>query len=728
MKRIRLLGGIFLAFVLILLAIPYIVSAEQFRPLIQSQLQSTLGRPVEFGALSLRLFPLGLNAANLNVKGLATADEISVRARLFPLLQGDIEIDSLVLTRPVVTYDTRAAKSANKSASPGIPALGSVRIIDGRLNLTNAQGERSEYDNIDADIQTTASAASGTVSWKNGTLPVNLTFAAANNQNVWDVSRLDAAMGDVTATFTGKIDANASTVDGTLNIKPSPLTGLPIKSAYRPTGTLSAAIKVTGPLKSPALNGSAQIANLEVTGGKLTQPLRATALELQLTPARISAKPFTLTVGPTVVQTAFQLANYTETPTVDATITTRDASVADLLAIAQADDISGTGVISLQVHATGALANPQLAGTGSIAKTTLRLPALQPELKIDTAKLAFEANGAAIEDAVFHIAKSNWRGAIRLQNFKSPRLAISLQADRLSNTEMQSWLPPSKGGGKPITVSGDIAVGKLELNGLTLDDVKSNISLQNQILTLDPLTAAVYGGRLAGSATVNLKAEPAVFTVNTHLEKIESGQLLAATTPLRNVVTGPLTADAQFNFSPKPGEDFARTLGGNIQLQIAEGKLLPVNLLGEIGTIAKFIKPLRAATNNTSLLGLKGGFKINNGTVETQDLRLELDQAAALVTGTFNLADQSLDLRMLTTLNKELSEQVGGTKIGGFLSAAVAGPKGELLMPSLVKGTFSKPIITPDAVAVGKLKLGQPQNIQQGVQNVLDLFKGKKTN
>ena len=52
--------------------------------------------------------------------------------------------------------------------------------------------------------------------------------------------------------------------------------------------------------------------------------------------------------------------------------------------------------------------------------------------------------------------------------------------------------------------------------------------------------------------------------------------------------------------------------------------------------------------------------------------------------------------------------------------------EGELLIPSLVKGNVSKPVFGPDAATLGKLKLGQPQNRQEGVQGILDIFKPKK--
>ncbi len=142
--------------------------------------------------------------------------------------------------------------------------------------------------------------------------------------------------------------------------------------------------------------------------------------------------------------------------------------------------------------------------------------------------------------------------------------------------------------------------------------------------------------------------------------------------------------------------------------------------------LGKFLKPLQSSAAGTPFLGIQGKLALNNGAARTDNLRVELDRAAAVVSGVFGLADQSLDLRVLTTLDKHLSEEVGGTRIGGFLSAAMAGPEGELLMPSIVKGTFAKPVFSPDPAAIGKLKLQQPGEIKDTIKGVFDMFKGRK--
>ena len=53
MTRLRWIGGFFVVVVLLLLALPWIVSAEQFRPLIQSQLSAATGRQVEFTSTAI---------------------------------------------------------------------------------------------------------------------------------------------------------------------------------------------------------------------------------------------------------------------------------------------------------------------------------------------------------------------------------------------------------------------------------------------------------------------------------------------------------------------------------------------------------------------------------------------------------------------------------------------------------------------------------------------------
>jgi hypothetical protein len=73
--------------------------------------------------------------------------------------------------------------------------------------------------------------------------------------------------------------------------------------------------------------------------------------------------------------------------------------------------------------------------------------------------------------------------------------------------------------------------------------------------------------------------------------------------------------------------------------------------------------------------------------------------------GSVNLADQTLNLRMTAVLNKAFSDEVGGAGVGGYLTTALANSKGELVVPLIISGTFSKPRFAPDLAKIAQMKL-----------------------
>jgi hypothetical protein len=48
---------------------------------------------------------------------------------------------------------------------------------------------------------------------------------------------------------------------------------------------------------------------------------------------------------------------------------------------------------------------------------------------------------------------------------------------------------------------------------------------------------------------------------------------------------------------------------------------------------------------------------------------------------------------------------VGGTGVGGYLTTALSNSKGELVVPFIVSGTFSKPRFAPDFAKIAQMKL-----------------------
>ena len=145
-----------------------------------------------------------------------------------------------------------------------------------------------------------------------------------------------------------------------------------------------------------------------------------------------------------------------------------------------------------------------------------------------------------------------------------------------------------------------------------------------------------------------------------------------------------------------------------------------MNLLGELNGIAKFIGGPKLDEKFTSFLSMQGELALDKGIAQTGGLKFDLADATATFAGGVNFVDQTLNMKLMSILKAKLAEAVGGTRIGGYLTSAVRNANGELMIPTLVAGTLSKPRLLPDAPAIAKLKL------QNALPNVLDAVKEGK--
>jgi hypothetical protein len=109
--------------------------------------------------------------------------------------------------------------------------------------------------------------------------------------------------------------------------------------------------------------------------------------------------------------------------------------------------------------------------------------------------------------------------------------------------------------------------------------------------------------------------------------------------------------------------------------------------------------------NFTDLFQLTGNFDVKNGLAQTNNLKAVIDGGTLAAAGLVNLADQSLNLHVTAVLNKAISQQVGGTQVGGFMNTALANNQGELVLPVIVTGTFQHPQVAPDVQQIAKMKL-----------------------
>jgi AsmA protein len=212
-KPLVLLAVILVAVIVLLAALPLLVNVDRFRPQVEAQLKSALGRDVTIGKLSLSAFAGHVVASDLAISDdpafsrdpFITAKEIEVNASIMPLLTGGgLQVSSITLLEPQVTLihspqgkwnfsslgSTSAAPSGKAKAAPNV-SVGELNIKDGRIIVVRS-GAKKKATSTYTDVNVTAKNVSLTskmpfeVSAKtpgNGELSVTGTAGAVDRED-----------------------------------------------------------------------------------------------------------------------------------------------------------------------------------------------------------------------------------------------------------------------------------------------------------------------------------------------------------------------------------------------------------------------------------------------------------------------------------------------------------------------------------------------------------------
>jgi AsmA protein len=449
------------------------------------------------------------------------------------------------------------------------------------------------------------------------------------------------------------------------------------------------------------------------------------------------------------VNVNFALSQYTSpNSAVNATLRAPNAKVAELLNIARAagvsaaDDISGDGLLTLDVHAQGPTKNMSalvFSGTGKLQNATLKMASLTKPIQVRNADLGFSQNSATLSNLAASVGETNATGNLTMKNFAAPQVQFTLNADKVDVAELQqltattpapqkraaiehsfwSIVPEAEAQTHPapanqqsilnkMTGGGTATIGTVKYNDLLLSNVHSNITLDRGVVRLNPITADVYNGKETGNITIDLRPAQPVYTVALKTDKVDANKLVSSVSDLKQTLYGLLNSNVNATFSSTSANAIARSLNGQLALNLTNGKLMNVDLLHELASVGKFLGSSGvpgASRGFTNVAQLSGNFDVKNGLAQTNNLKATIDGGTLAAAGLVNLADQSLNMHVTAVLNKALSQQVGGTQIGGFMNTALANNQGELVIPVIVTGTFQHPAVAPDVEQLAQMKL-----------------------
>src|SRR5579883_649889 len=182
-KLIRVLGIVVLALLVVIVAIPFFIDVNQFRPRLESELSTALGRPVTVGNLKLSIWNGTVAADDLSIADdpafsktpFLQAKSLGAGVELLPLLTSrKVNVTDITIDQPQISlsqhadgkwnYSTLGSKSTPAASNAAAPAASGapidlsvklVKITNGRLTVAGvtSRGKPLILDKVNIELK-----------------------------------------------------------------------------------------------------------------------------------------------------------------------------------------------------------------------------------------------------------------------------------------------------------------------------------------------------------------------------------------------------------------------------------------------------------------------------------------------------------------------------------------------------------------------------------------------
>ncbi len=649
--------------VIAIFTLPFFIDPNNFKPEIAAAIKDKTGRDLTLtGELKLSIFPwLGIstgqmsmsNATGFQEQPFATLEESDIKVKLLPLLTQKIEISRVVIKGLVLNL---AKNSQGASNWDDLRASDTIKTTSPAINNS---------ENPDESDTSAALVIGG--------------IAIENAQINWN----DQQSGKHLLIKDVNLNADKFSYDQPVAVDLSLVVfnpGTKVTDSIK----LTTGITVNEKLNTFVLSHSdlqAIIAGENIPGKSLTATLNVAAAALDMAKQTVNVSGLLLK--------------------------SKDATLS-----AEITGNSIDGKSSFQGPVTIASFNPsevlrQLLG--------IAIPVMQDANALSKSAATFNLlateNSVDLQNLIMTLDDIQIKGSTHITEFAAPVIAFNLVADAC---DVDRYLPPvTDKSSKPVTspavalaagasalpvetlrklnIDGQLSLGKLKINGLTMQDVQLNLSAKNGLIQTQQSAKAFYQGSYNGSVTIDMRNKKPTLALN---EKITHVQVEPLLNDLKGEarMSGIVDASAQLQGQGNNADELKSSLNGSLSFLFKDSAVKGFNLQKIIDSAKALIKePVLPANNKndqTLFSKITGTATINNGLFQNNDLVATSSKMRVNGKGSADLNTEKLDYKINTRLIKAEAtatepEQFDDTPIN-----------------ITVAGTFSKPTYTLDVAAL----------------------------
>lgn len=391
-------------------------------------------------------------------------------------------------------------------------------------------------------------------------------------------------------------------------------------------------------------------------------------------------------------------------------------------------DLTVTALAQLEAKLSGKLNNPatnlSYDLTLDVAKFSPRklLEALQMPFPVETSdpaalnavalglKVAGGLNSVKISDGKLTLDTSNINFKGDVKAFSPLNLVFEGNLDTIN---LNTYMPPPKEQAEETAKSEEVepkaidyaplrklkldtsfTVGTLMVQGGKVENIQMHLTADKGVFKLNPLSMDLYSGAFNSNATLNVQGKQPVTSVELKTTSVQVGPLLKDFAK-KDMLEGTLESNIGLSLKGDTPEMIKKTLNGKGELLFTDGAIVGIDLAGMVRNVqASFGLAENPTTKpRTDFAELRAPFTLKNGLFNTPETALVSPLIRVTVAGSANLVSEALDIKVKPKFVATLKGQ-GDTE-----------QRTGLMVPVLVKGTFSEPKFSPDLESLVKSKL-----------------------
>jgi AsmA protein len=692
-KGIKITGIVVLFFVLFVIAaavvLPYLISLDTYKGMVEEQMEKALQRDCSLGTLRVTVLPaMGAKIEDLVISNpsgfsqtpLLSLESLQVRVKIVPLIFGKREIAGLALHQPTVFIEkdqrgrsnipfvgeatTRGRKGTLKSgkvktdqskALQGL-ALSKASIRDGKFiyqDSTTLPSRRTEIERIDMDLRDLS-------------LDKKIEYRLSLHWSPGVVS-LDGSAGPLGKT----IDIKSIPLEGRLRADFPQLDGLMKKLTGEDESTIQGALRADLEFKGDTgstLTALGEIMLKDFSVGKRGER-SIEGLDLALRPeAELSSGAERLVLTATLL--------LDKTP---------------LLVKGQFTDLQRKPVGKVN------LSSPQGIDLEELGP---KLPALN---RVVNVKGSMNLTG--------DFTVPNQGTPLLSLDADSPRMDIALVQQKKGQKKEAPAQKKTAGAkksqkGSSLNARGKVRVKEGTFQGTDFHNLLLTAEMRGGEVNISQFSCAAFEGMVQGNGNINTAREPSPYRIKTKITGVDANAILSNLTSWKDMMKGTFNGDITLDGEGLSFDSLKQNLTGNGTVQVKDGELTWVNL---IGRIVQAMGGKGWGKEKTTFEDLSSNFTVRNGRISFPNLLISHEDVDLNLQG-----DIGLDMQLKMEGEAHLPQSVTGD-LSGKGWRFFSDDQGRLTIPFTLRGDIQDP------------KVGiSTRLIEEGVKGVLEEFLQKK--